>query len=92
MKKQTPFRAAIEMTMDELLRKATAFTSFEDFINSVENFGYIPTIHCQGLRKVSGSYRHYQAAKNELAKRLIKGGFKIYTGHRSSYRGVATNY
>ena len=84
----TPHKQAQLMTNDELIQKASAFQSFEDFMHSVNAHEYVPTVHVQGLRKVTPSQRLYQAAKNELALRLKSMNVDFWCGNRYKYRGI----
>ena len=86
----TPLVQARTMTRDELMVSATcgSFSSFEDFMFSVREYGYVPTIEVKPLRKVSPGMRTYQASKNELARLLQAESIPVFVSSRQSLRGV----
>lgn len=66
------------MTIDQLLREATAFRTFEDFRQSAERDGYVPTLRCVPLAQVTKNRRKEQSCVNELAERLETLGFQVW--------------
>lgn len=82
----TPDNMASEMSIDELVRNVSAFSSFSDLEKSMRENGYVPTLNCKPLRTLSKKQRIRQAQVNELAHRLTSLGLSNYRGNRP-YRG-----